>query len=113
MKTWTPPTPAEVEQAIQEMIRRIVSGFHPRKIILFGSRARGDARPDSDVDLLVVMDTSSIRATTRELRIALDAMGIPKDVVVVTPEEFERERDLVGTVSYPAHHEGRILYEQA
>ncbi len=43
---------------------------------------------------------------------ALDAMGIPKDVVVITPDEFDRYRDIVGTIAYPAHHEGRILYER-
>jgi uncharacterized protein len=43
------------EQKISEMVRRIVEGFHPDKIILFGSYARGAAGPDSDADLLVVM----------------------------------------------------------
>lgn len=112
MKIWTPPTPAEIEQAIQEMVRRIVAGFEPEKIILFGSQARGDAGPDSDVDLLVVMETAAKRDTTRDIRMALDAMGIPKDVVVITPDEFERYKDIVGTVAYPAHHEGRVLYER-
>jgi hypothetical protein len=39
-------------------------------------------------------------------------MGIGKDIVVVTPDEFERRKDIVGTISYPAHHEGRILHER-
>jgi len=112
MKTWTPPTPAEVERAIQEMVRRIVEGFDPEKIILFGSQARGDAGPDSDVDLLVVMNTASKRHTTRDIRVALDAMGMAKDVVVITPDEFERHKDIVGTIAHPAHHEGRMLYER-
>lgn len=112
MKTWTPPTRAEVEEKIQEMVRRIVEGFDPEKIILFGSQARGDAGPDSDVDLLVIMDTDSKKQATREIRMALDAMGIPKDVAITTPDEFERLKDIAGTIAYPAHHEGRVLYER-
>lgn len=112
MKAWTPPTPAEVERAIQEMVRRIVEGFDPEKIILIGSQARGDAGPESDIDLLVIMDTESKKQATREIRMALDAMGIPKDIVVITPEEFERRKDIVGTIAYPGHHEGRTLYER-
>ena len=110
--TWTPPTAAEVEAKIQEMVRRIVDGFHPEKIILFGSRARGEARPDSDIDLLVVMDTEFKKKSTIEIRMALHAMGIAKDVFVNTPDEFQRRRNIVGTIAYPAQHEGRVLYER-
>ena len=112
MTIWIPPTPAEVAEKIQEMVRRIVEGFKPEKIILFGSQARGDTGPDSDVDLLVVMNTESRKQSTREIRMALDAMGMPKDIVVITPKEFERGKEIVGTIAHPAHHEGRILYER-
>lgn len=107
---WIPLTPAEVETKIQEMVRRIVEGFHPEKIILFGSHAHGNAGPDSDVDLLIVTPTSSKRDTTRAIGVALHGMGLPKDIVVVTPDEFERRKNIVGTLAYPAHHEGRILW---
>jgi predicted nucleotidyltransferase len=112
MTTWTPPTREQIESVIKEMVRRIVSGFDPEKIILFGSQARGDAGPDSDVDLLVLMETDSKREAAVRILTALDAMGVPKDAVVITPDEFERRRDIVGTVAYPAHHEGRVLYER-
>ena len=112
MTTWTPPTPAEVEAKIQEMVRRIVTGFDPERIILFGSYARGDVGPDSDVDLLVVMKTESRKQSTRDIRVALGVMGIPKDVIVNTPDEFERRKNIVGSIAYPAHHEGRVLYER-
>jgi uncharacterized protein len=112
MKAWTPPTAAEVEHAIQDMARRIVDGFHPEKIILFGSQARGDAGPDSDIDILVVMETPSRRRSAVQIRMALDDIVIPKDVAVVPPDEFERGRDIVGTLAYSAEHEGRVLYER-
>jgi len=95
------------------MVRRIVEGFDPEMIVLFGSHARGSAGPDSDVDLLVVMPVcGSKRDLTIRIRKALAGMGLAKDVVVATPDEVERYRDLGGTVIFPAVHEGRVLYER-
>ena len=105
---------ASAQEKIQEMVRRIVERFHPEKIILFGSYARGTAGPDSDVDLLVVMPVSgSKRRLTIEIDIAIAGLGLSKDVIVVTPEEVEDYRDQVGTIIYPALHEGKVLYERA
>jgi predicted nucleotidyltransferase len=100
-------------EKIEEMVRRIVAGFDPEKIILFGSHARGDAGPDSDADLLVVMKVSgSKREKAVEIDLALAEIGLPKDVIVVTPEEVERYKDLVGTIIYPALREGEVIYER-
>ncbi|PYQ55116.1 MAG: nucleotidyltransferase domain-containing protein [Acidobacteria bacterium] len=112
MKTWTPPTPAEVEHTIQEMVRRIAERFEPERVILFGSQARGNAGPDSDIDLLVVMETDSRRRTAIEIRMALDDIVMPKDIIVITPDEFDRRRDVVGTVAYPAVREGRLVHDR-
>jgi predicted nucleotidyltransferase len=112
MKTWMPPTAAEIEQTVQEMVRRIVDRFDPDKIILFGSQARGDAGPDSDIDLLVIMETDSRRRSAVEIRMALDDIVIPKDIIVVPPDEFERHRDTIGTLAYPAVREGRVLHDR-
>ncbi|MCS6302553.1 MAG: nucleotidyltransferase domain-containing protein [Nitrospira sp.] len=104
----------QVQDSIQEMVRRIAAQFHPDKIILFGSHARGDARPDSDVDLLVVMHPNgSKRARAVEIYGLLAGMGVPKDVIVVTPEEFEAYRDAPGTVIRTARQEGKVLYDRA
>jgi predicted nucleotidyltransferase len=98
---------------IAEMVRRVVEGFNPHQIILFGSHARGTAGPDSDADLLVVMPLEgSRRKQAVEIRIALSGMGLAKAVIVVTPEEVEQYRDLVGTVIHPAMREGKVLYER-
>ena len=97
--------------AIREMVRRIVEGFHPDRIVLFGSHARGDAGPDSDVDLLVVMPVEgSKREKQIEIRLALHDIPVPKDIVVITPEELERKRRVPGTVVRPALQDGEVLY---
>jgi len=96
---------------IDRMVRRIVRGFDPAQVILFGSHARGDAGPDSDVDLLVIMKVNgSKRAKQVEIRVALHDIRMPKDIVVSTPEEFAWRKDVVGTIEQPAAHEGVVLY---
>jgi len=93
------------------MTRRIVRLFHPERVILFGSHARGDAGPDSDVDLLVVMDPDGpTRRRQLEIRLALRDVRVPKDIVVTTPEAFEWRRHVPGTIERPASLEGRVLY---
>jgi len=104
----------DVDTKLGEMVRRIVEEFHPEKIILFGSRARGDAAPDSDVDLLVVMRVrGSKRRQAARIDAALAGIGLPKDIIIVTPAEFRRQRQVVGGIIYPAVHEGRVLYDVA
>lgn len=103
-----------VPDTIAEMVRRIVSQFNPDKIILFGSHALGKARRDSDVDLLVVMPVEgSKRRKATEIDGVLSDRTIPLDLIVVTPEEFERARHQIGSVLRPAALEGRVLYDRA
>ena len=103
-----------VQERIEEMVRRIVSQFNAEKVILFGSHARGEAGPDSDVDLLVVMQPrGSKRERVVEAYGLLAGIGVPKDVVIVTPEEFDLYRDAPGTVIRTARREGKILYDRA
>ena len=102
------------EAKIDEMVRRITERFTPERIILFGSRARGDAREDSDVDLLVLFaDVENPRERAAELYATLIGCGLPKDIVVSTTGRFERYKNVVNTVYWPACHEGRVLYERA
>lgn len=104
----------DVEAKIAEMVRRIVAGFDPERVILFGSRARGTHRPDSDVDLMVVMPvTQPKRDQVVSIRVALSDIGVAKDVVVVTSDEFERYCDQNGTIVQPAAKDGRVLYARA
>jgi predicted nucleotidyltransferase len=96
---------------IREMLNRIVEHFDPEKIILFGSHARGEAGPDSDVDLLVVMPVQgSKREKQLEIRALLHGIKLAKDIVVSRPEDFDWRKDIVGTIEYPATKEGKVLY---
>lgn len=103
----------DMEVYLKEAVRRIIENFNPEKIILFGSYAYGQPTADSDIDLMVIMNTEEKphkRAVS--LRKALKGIGIPKDIIVKTPEEFERFKDIVGTIIYPAAHKGKVLYER-
>ena len=102
------------QEKIEEMVRRIVERFHPEQVILFGSYARGQAGPDSDVDLLVVMPVSgSKRDLQLQVRLAVNDIRLPKDIIVVTPDQVERQRDIPGTIIRPAFLEGKVLYAKA
>jgi predicted nucleotidyltransferase len=99
------------ELAIEMMVARLVDRFDPDQIILFGSQARGTAAPGSDVDLLVIMPVSgSKRAKQLEMRVALHDIAVAKDIILATPDEVARRRDIVGTIIRPALREGKVLY---
>lgn len=103
------------EMALRLATERLVEQFHPQRVILFGSQVRGTADARSDVDLLVVCPIKPEPASRRALMVAMDrtlrGLGFATDVVVLTPEEFERDRQIPGTVARPAWQEGTILYE--
>ena len=104
-------TSQSVQREIKKMVQRIVRQFHPERVILFGSHARGDAGPDSDVDLLVVMPVGGLKREKQiEIRRALRGIHVPVDIIVSTPEEFGWRREIVGTIEYPAVKEGKVLY---
>jgi predicted nucleotidyltransferase len=103
------------EEALRLATERLVTQFQPKQVVLFGSQARGSADAHSDVDLLVVCPFDPKRASRRALMVAMDralgGLGLASDVIVLTPEEFERDRHIPGTVARPAWQEGTVLYE--
>lgn len=99
------------EECIREMVGRIVRHFDPEQIILFGSRARGDADPESDFDLMVVMDyAGSAREVRLAIRRLLADLPVAKDIYVTTPREFAWRKEIAGTLEHPAGQEGKVLY---
>lgn len=100
-----------IRKEIEEMVDRIVRQFQPERVILFGSHARGDGGPDSDVDLLVVMPVEGLkREKAVEIRVALRDIRVPKDIIVTTPEAFAWRKEIPGTIERPADREGEVLY---
>ena len=102
------------QDAIAEGVRRIGERFDPERIILFGSHAVGNAGPDSDADLLVIMRVAgSRREQAARIDLALAGIPIPIDVLVVTPAEVEKYRDRNGAIIAEALREGKVVYERA
>ena len=99
------------EQAISIMVERLRDALHPQRIILFGSHARGTAGPDSDIDLLVILDhvDDTMAAMVSALRLFPD-LPIPKDILVTDPQRLLRRCALPNTIEAVAMAEGRELY---
>ncbi len=100
------------ERALAEVIHRVVAVAQPEKVILFGSAARGEWGPDSDLDLLVIKSGVHRRRLAQAIYRNLVGVGFPVDVVVVTPEDVERYGDSIGLILEPALREGKVVYEQ-
>ena len=97
---------------LANIIERIVKSAQPEKIVLFGSAARGEMGPDSDLDLLVIKGGKFNRnRLTVEIYRALRGKGAPVDVIVVTTEEVERYRNTHCLVICPALKEGKVVYD--
>ena len=102
---------AGLDPYLDTITHALVEGLHPRRVWLFGSRARGEGEEWSDYDILVEMETElSRRERVAQVRSVVDGLSQNTDFLVLTPEEFERQRDDVGTTAYHIHREGRVLY---
>jgi len=101
------------EALIEEAGRRLSEAAPGARIILFGSRARGEARPDSDLDLLVIEpdEVAKRRAETARLRRELRGLEVALDVIVVSAKDVEEWGHLDGTMLNEALSEGRILVD--
>lgn len=101
-----------VDPALGSILRRIVEAYQPEAVYLFGSRARGTADDESDVDLLVVVpaDASPERRRPQLAVHALRGVGVPVDTVVMTRPAFELRAHVVNSLPETALREGRLLY---
>ena len=106
------------DQVLRDMVKAIVEEVAPERIILFGSRARGQAPPDSDVDLVIIEKEPfgplrSRRQEIARIRRALHPFRIPKDILVFSQDELDKWRHAINHVLYDAVHEGKHLYERS
>ncbi len=100
------------ETILAEIVRRLVGWCHPDRIYLFGSAARGEAGPDSDLDIMVVVpdDTPASRRNAGDAYSALCGLGVPKDVQVWTRSTFESQLHLKASLPATIVREGKLLY---
>jgi uncharacterized protein len=104
--------PLVTKQLLDEIVRQITAVGSPLKVVLFGSRARGDAHSDSDLDLLVI-EESDLPPYKRAPRyhLALKGISMPKDIIVRTPEEIYEWSAVPNAFITTAVREGKVLYE--
>ena len=103
--------PTVTEQLLDEVVRRVLLVGSPHKIVVFGSRARGDARPDSDLDLLIIEDSDRPRyQRSPRYYHALAGLFPAKDILVYTPEEVKEWSDVPNAFVTAALREGKVLY---
>ncbi|MBI2939103.1 MAG: nucleotidyltransferase domain-containing protein [Chloroflexi bacterium] len=100
------------DPTLAEIVRRLVEAYQPERIYLFGSVARGEAGPDSDYDLLVVVPASDLPGYRRDQLAyrALRGVRAAKDVLVWTRDEFECRLHLPASLPATVVREGRLLY---
>jgi len=97
---------------LKEVTRRIVALANPRRVVLFGSAARGRMSKDSDFDMLVVVKAPvHRRRMAQKIYRGLHGVGIAVDIVVATEADLQKYGSRAGTVLKPALKEGRVLYE--
>jgi len=106
-----------VDAVIQDIVKAIVEASDLDRIILFGSAARAEAGPDSDVDLLVVEKESSFQGGSRwsessRIRKALWRFPVPIDILLFTPEEVEKWKDSTNHIIARSIRQGRVLYDR-
>ena len=99
------------ETTLDQLVTRIVETVQPLRIILFGSAARGTMRPDSDLDVLVVVaDGTNPLHTAQAIYRRLPGLGVPADILVVRESDLERHRDNIGLIYRTILHQGSDLY---
>lgn len=99
------------QEMLDQMVERITARFHPRRVILFGSQATGQATEQSDVDFLVVSDDGlASREQALAIRKSLADFPISCDIIVKNIRDYQRFRDVVNHVVYLADRYGKVIY---
>jgi predicted nucleotidyltransferase len=95
-----------------EIKNKLLEKFELKRIILFGSQARGTADSKSDVDLLIISSDFTDRyKMMREIRRSLLSLNFAFDIIAITPEEYNRDKNIPGTIARYASKEGTVIYE--
>ncbi len=100
-------------EVLDDIVHRVIEVAQPEKLILFGSAARGEMGPSSDIDLLIVKDADDTRGLSTQIHRKLRGVRIAVDAIVVAPAHVERYKDSHAPVIKPALREGTVVYEAA
>lgn len=96
---------------VDELVQRIVAAVHPLRVVVFGSAVRGEAEPDSDIDILVVMPEGTHRRRTAQyLYRSISGIKIPFDLIVATPSDLDRHKDNANLIYRGILREGKTVY---
>jgi predicted nucleotidyltransferase len=103
-----------INQDILNTVRdRLIEKFQPQKIVIFGSVARGQNDNHSDLDILVICPVvGSRRQLMVQMNRSLGGLELARDILILTPEEFDRDKNIPGTIARPAWKEGIVLYDR-
>lgn len=103
------------KEMINEVKNRLIKTYNPEAIYLFGSHAWGTPNDDSDLDLLIVVERSEEKTYERSRpgQRALFGLGISKDLIVFTKEEFEKYTNDVTTLCYKISRDGELIYAKS
>ena len=98
-------------QPLVGLVQQIVASAKPLRVIVFGSAARGQSHPGSDIDLLIVLPNGvHRRKAAQALYQKIRGIGVPFDLVVTTPDDLEKHKDNKGLIYWTALREGREVY---
>lgn len=109
------PVEPALRDFVPSAVADIVAAVHPARVILFGSVARGEEGPDSDLDFLVVLDDLDVADRVRlmgRIRFAIDVQA-PIDIFVTDIQEYDQRKDVNGSMFYWPAREGEVVYERA
>ncbi|KKP29498.1 MAG: Nucleotidyltransferase domain protein [candidate division TM6 bacterium GW2011_GWF2_30_66] len=103
------------KKTIEEVKNRLVKTYNPLAIYIFGSYAWGSPTEDSDLDLLIIIDKSNEKSYSRSIagHKALFGVGISKDIIIYTKEEFDKISENITTLGYKIKREGELIYARA
>jgi len=102
------------DATLRSIVDRIVGAVHPQRILLFGSRATGDATEASDYDLCVIADDNSTAPSRAvDVQRLFPQRDFSMDVFVLSPEAFDEQKDVANTLGYIVARDGEVLYERS
>ncbi len=102
------------EKQLRQIVSTIANEYRPLRILLFGSYRKGTPRDSSDVDLLIIKDTEVVASRrAAEVHRIFNPYLYDLDIIVMTPDEFDTQKNEINTLAYFVNNEGKLVYERS